>query len=496
MALGGNIAGFISRILQKLKESYALDTRALSLMRVATALILLADLAIRSTSLTAHYTAEGVVPFKEVGVSFWRSGYFSLFQFNDSFGYVAFLFALAALIFFCLLIGYRTRIFSVLAWLMLLSIQNRNHGILQCGDDVLRLLLFWGIFLPWGNFYSIDAKRYPGMQREKKYFDVPVIAYLLLIFSVYFFTGILKDSSEWDWSEGTGYYYALSLDQMVLPLGKALLPHTELLKFLTVSAKWLEILTPFLLFIPFRKSRFRMLAFFAFLTFQISIGLTLFVGLFYLINIASTLGLLSEKAMDKLEKLFRINRKQLSEEDVGHPFAQLMKNYYLRVARNCFVFFCMALCFIWNLGNVEGAGLGVSGNATFKFGFMLRLDQRWNMFAPRVFKEDGWLVMEGITSKGEHIDINRDGKPVNFTKPEYALDYIKDDRWRKYQENFVIPDNLFMQHYYCEYLIKDWNRGNSTNPIDTLNVVYMKEFTLPPGEPQKIEKVVFCKCWK
>lgn len=469
--------------------------RALSLMRILMGALLLTDLLIRASSLTAHYTGQGVVPFNEVGISFWRNGFFSLYQFSDQTWFVALLFFITGLVYICLLLGYRTRIFSVLAWLLLLSLQNRNMAVLQCGDDELRLILFWGIFLPWGNFYSVDARRYRGMQKETVYFDVPGLAYVLLIFSVYFFTGILKTSAEWDSSEGSAFYYALSLDEMVWPLGKMLLPYTGLLKTLTIAAKWIEICVPFLLFIPFRNAACRMVLFFIFTAFHIAIGLTLFVGLFSFISIFSLAGLLSPKVMDRLEKLIRIKPRVFKKDDLADPADVIGKNYYFRVIRNCFVFFCLALCFIWNLGNLENRPLKIS-DRFFKFGFMLRLDQRWNMFAPSVVKDDGWFIMDGLTPDKRHIDINRQGAAVDYAKPDNVLRYIKDDRWRKYQENYVMPDNLFLRHYYCEYLIKDWNTHHPENPVDTLSVVYMKEFTLPPGQKQEVVKADYCKCWK
>ena len=49
-----------------------------------------------------------------------------------------------------LLVGYRTGLATCVSWFMLLSVQARNPIILQGGDVLLRLLLFWGIFLPLG----------------------------------------------------------------------------------------------------------------------------------------------------------------------------------------------------------------------------------------------------------------------------------------------------------------------------------------------------------
>lgn len=485
---------FLDRIYTHLKANYALDIRALSLMRVLIAGLLLADLIIRASSFIAHYTKEGAVPFFEVASAFWRDGYFSLYQYSDEPGYAALLFGITGFVYICLLLGYRTRIFTALSWLLLMSLQNRNHAVLQCGDDELRLILFWGMFLPWGSFYSVDGRRYPAMQRETRYFDVPGIAYVLLIFSVYFFTGMLKDSPEWDAREGSAFYYALNLDQLAWPLGKKLLQYPELLKVLTITTRWLEVTVPFLLFIPFRNSFFRMVVFATLTGFHLAIALTLYVGLFYLISIFSLVGLLSPACMDKFDRALHIRRKP-REDDMQNPADLITKNYYFRVTRNSFVFFCMSLCLIWNLSGLEDLGLRVS-DRVFKFGYMLRLDQRWNMFAPTVIKNDGWFVMDGRTGAGRRIDINREGAPVDFSKPENVLKLIKDDRWRKYQENFVMPDNLFMQIHYCRYLLKDWNTRRADKPIDTLTIVYMKELTPPPGQAARVVKEPLCKCWK
>jgi hypothetical protein len=484
-------ANFIENFLARLKNIYGLDVRALSLMRIGIALVLLLDLCIRASSLKAHYTSAGAVPFIDVEKAYWQPGYFSLFSFCDEYWYALLLFIVTGIIYLFVLAGYKTRLFTFLAWVMLTSLQNRNTLILQGGDDELRLLIFWGMFLPWGNFYSFDAKKY--IRPLEKYFSVASLGYVLLIFSVYFFSGVLKRSSEWQWSDGTAVYYAFNLDQMAWPLAKTVLAYPGLLKFLSFTVRWAEILLPFLLFIPVRNSLFRMVFVLLIASLHVGISLTLYVGLFYLISIASLIGLLSPAVMDKFDKKFNVN-KNISNDNASTPLLQkLRENYYFKVLLNCALFFLAALSLIWNFATVENSGLGVAPKFN-SIGYAVRLNQNWGMFAPTVLKDDGWYIMEGVTPDKKTIDINRDGKVVDFTKPKNFIEFIKDDRWRKFGENYMLAANGFMREFYCSYLLKDWNKHNPGNKIDSLTVIYMKEPTPPPGKPLNATKENLCGC--
>ncbi|MEO8761283.1 MAG: HTTM domain-containing protein [Bacteroidia bacterium] len=463
-------------------------------MRIAIALILLTDLCIRATSLTAHYTELGVVPFNALELSYWKVGYFSLFQFCDTYAFALFVFIITGITYLFLLAGYKTRLVSLLSWLLLTSLQNRNTLILQGGDDLLRLILFWGIFLPWGNFYSVDYKLKKAYNNKKTVLSVATLGYVILLFSVYFFTGLLKTGAEWN-SEGTALHYALSLDQMTWPLGKMLLSHQTLLKFLTVFVRWSEMLVPFLLFIPFKNSKFRMLFVLCIVVFQVSISLTLFVGLFYLIGLTTLIGLLPTEIMNWFDGKINHVEKAISTKNHLSFFAKISANYYFNVIKNSFLFFCIALCMLWNVGTVNGSGLAVSDNF-FTFGYGLRFNQSWGMFAPTVFKDDGWYVMEGTTNDSLKIDINRNGAKVDYTKPVSVLAYIKDDRWRKYYENYLFTYNDFMRPYLCNYLLVDWNKNHLGKKITALKIIYMKEVSVLPNQKQMVTKEVLCTCGK
>ena len=67
-----------------------------------------------------------------------------------------------------LLIGYRTKLFTFVCWFFCISIQNRNGFLLNSGDELLRMLLFWGMFLPLGAKFSLDRSMNQNEFKEKK----------------------------------------------------------------------------------------------------------------------------------------------------------------------------------------------------------------------------------------------------------------------------------------------------------------------------------------
>ena len=194
-------AFFVSAILSSLKKislffhrAYTPDLRALSLMRIGVAAVVITDLLIRMSDLGAHYTSEGIWPNHLVRTFGWNPGYWSLHLLNDNIGYQAAIFSLHLLAALCLLAGYRTRLATLLVWLLYVSLHNRNIFILQAGDDLLRLCLFWALFLPWGTRYSLDIIL---QNKPARVLLFPGLGYLLLIASVYFFTALLKSGDEW-----------------------------------------------------------------------------------------------------------------------------------------------------------------------------------------------------------------------------------------------------------------------------------------------------------
>lgn len=484
-----------------MKNYLSFDLRALALMRIALASVIMLDLCNRLTDLEVFYSNTGVVPLNMLFENVWNRYFISIHTISGMWQVQLVLFLFA---FFCaimLFIGYRTKLFTLLSWFMMLSLHNRNGLILQGGDDLLRMVLFWGIFIPWGAYYSYDNIRSPHENRNTRIVTVATVAYLLQICYIYTGSALLK-GPEWS-RDFTALYYTYSLDQISYPITHYFYYHPELLKQLTAIAYFFELLVPVLFFIPVKHSLLRTLAVLTIIVFHSLNLMTLLIGLFPVIGISTTLGILPTEAMDWLENKTKKFRAHTAESftGIGAAIAKLIpwkkQNYELGhihyKIRTAVLIFLTVFTFDWNFSNLSFINSKISENFRF-IGYSLRLDQNWGMFAPGVFKDDGWYVVEGITNENEHVNMLKPEQPLSYAKPLHVVDMFKSDRWRKYSENFIFSENEFMRGYFCNYTKRIWNEQHPDKYIGTVQVIYMEEFTLPDYKYSLPKKTLLWEC--
>ncbi|UOQ51008.1 HTTM domain-containing protein [Hymenobacter cellulosivorans] len=493
-----------------LGRPFTLDLRALALLRAAVAGVVLLDLGIRSTDLEAHYSNQGVLPVAALYDHLWTPYQFSLHAATGLWQLQALLFGLAAGCAVALLLGYHTRLATLLSWILLVSVQNRNPMIGQGGDDLLRMLLFWGLFLPWGRVWSRDARQ-RGPVLSYAYCSAATVAYVVQLALLYWCTALLKFGPEWT-QQGTALYYALSLDQLVLPLGKVLYPYPALLRILTLGTWYGELLVPFLLFLPFGVRRARLAFLFLTLSFHLGVSLTLFVGLFFIICSVAGLGLLPASTLSWLQtqalrlwaywqqhaaktRQFALHWPRLpwrlEQQPTGlGPATRVL----LRGAREAVVGVLLLYVCWWNLDGIATTPSLLMSEPLRWLGYAFRVDQHWGMFAPTVFKDDGWYILEGSTPDGRLLDLNRGGQPASYGKPAAVVSLFSNDRWRKYSENYLFVSNEWMRPYYCNYLLRKWRENPANPPLSHLVVVYMKEVSLPDYQVAEPTREVLCEC--
>jgi len=294
--------------IAKLKEVLGIDVRSLAVFRVSLALIILFDLFIRSKELVAHYTDLGVLPRADLIAHFSNSYWVSVHLISGQAFVQVLLFLVAAVFAFALLIGYKTRTATIVSWFLLISLHSRNPLVLQGGDIVLRVILFWAMFLPLGAYWSYDSlknnKRVP-----KNVFSFGTLGILLQVAGLYVFAAFHKTGREW-FPDGTALYYAFSADSFATPLAKFLLSFPDLLMYLTFSVLFFELLGPFLLFIPLFFGQVRTTMTFAFFALILGMGLTLHISHFTWISLASFLVFLPCWFWEKFPEFFYKKRSE------------------------------------------------------------------------------------------------------------------------------------------------------------------------------------------
>jgi hypothetical protein len=468
----------------KLDELFGADVRALAVLRIGLALIILVDLVQRSSDLIRHYSDAGVLPRADLLHLAPRRSLLSIHVLSGAWEVQALLFVAAGLCALALLVGYRTRLATIASWFFFVSLTSRNPMILLGGDVLIRVVLFWAMFLPLGARYSVDrgSRRGPNAHGPRV-LSAATVAYLVQMVLVYWVTALRKSDPEWR-TEGTALYYALSLDHLTTPLGHLLLEFPALLNALTHGVLWLEIVGPLLLFSPVLTTPMRSLTVLAFVLLHVGIGLTLRIGLFPWISALAMVVFLPTRFWDGLRSMARTDERAPSVGAAAPPVPP-------RTLRSRLLGFgliaLLVYVSIWNVAALPASPITLSAPLR-SIGLALRLDQTWSMFAPSPLKDDGWYVIPGRLRSGEVVDVFRDGAAVRWDKPDSVAATYPNTRWRRYM--MILPNHLEYAPSYGRYLCNNWNRTHDDGSrLEELEIVFVVERTLPDyrrSEPRNV----------
>jgi hypothetical protein len=501
------------RLANRLRDAFAADPRSLAAARIAIGSLLLADLVIRARDLRAHYTDGGVLPLgplREQWLGGWR---WSLHGAGGSAAFEAALFALAGAAAVALLLGWRTRWTTVVAWLLTVSLQNRNPLVLTGADSLLRALVLWGCFLPWGDRWSLDARRRAraagGPAGLAPVATIGTVAWTCQVILVHGMAGLLKTGDEWRRSL-TAVYYTLHIDQYQLPLGELLLRLPDrALRLATAEVLLAELLVPLLLLgglvAPGLRDRLRWAVIAVLGLLHLGLAAALALGLFPWVNLASLALFVPAGFWAWCARRFGASRGGavpvpavgVPGGAAGGPASRATPGRALSAAGTALGAVLLGVVVWWNVTTLPAAkGLPVP-QPLRAFAQVLRLDQRWNLFAPRPMTDDGWYVVPGALESGELVDVSRGGAPVRLaqldqrSKPADVSREFGSYRWRKYLQNLRQPRrNARHRELYGAYLCRQWNESHSgAERVAALQLIYVRERTQPPGLPAKIDRV-------
>lgn len=469
---------------------FEIDLRALAAFRITLGALLLADLGLRAVDMTAFYTDAGVLPRAALFELYPGLADISLHATVGSVWAQAILFAITGAFGLALLAGYRTQIATVGSLVLLGSLHARNPIVLNAGDLLLLHFLFWGVFLPLGRRWSIDARRSGNTEEGECALSVASVAVLLQVVIVYAANAAFKLRHD-VWTSGDALGHVFDLDRLTVLLGPYLAQYPGLLEVLTWL--WLALVTASVLLVVLVGWP-RVLLVVAFAGAHVGMLLTLRVGVFPLISIAGLLLFLPADIWDRVEDRGRPVEGRL--EGVleggrgplrpGHVVSTSADATDVTIpagvsrggsrAVTIVVAVALVLVLAWN-----AVTLGY-GDPPAAVETTVDPDQhRWDMFAAGG-GDDGWYVVPGELESGEQVDAFGHSQ-VDWDRPPDVADTYPSHRWLLYLVKIQHPAYADHRVHFAEYLCREWN-SNHDDRLVGLTVYYVEQPTQIQGEAE------------
>lgn len=139
-------------------STWGCNEYSLALFRISLGSLLLAELILRYRFLHPFYSDEGTFPIK-----FLQHNIDTIYRIvclhchSGTMSYQIFLLTIQVVCAASFTLGYKTKISSILCWFLYLSLTLRNTWLAFILDRYFHFLLFYSIFLPLSNVWSLDA---------------------------------------------------------------------------------------------------------------------------------------------------------------------------------------------------------------------------------------------------------------------------------------------------------------------------------------------------
>jgi Vitamin K-dependent gamma-carboxylase len=470
----------LAKLKQALRDTFSIDPRSLALMRVLLGFFLLVDLATRAVDLEAFSTDAGVFPRFDLPAPGSLHG--SLHALAGGAVFEAALFVLAALVAITLLVGWHARIAVVLTWVLTISLHNRSPAILISGDKVIRLVLFWSLFLPLGARGGLDARR-----RDRQGENAPVVSLagallLLQVFAIYPITVVRKMQSA-PWRDLSMVARVMAVDGVTSPLGRLFRVVPAILPAFAAMTILIEAVGPILALTSFKRGKVRTFAVLGMVVFHLLLlGTMLFLGLFPLIMTVAWSVFLppwfweeglprarrwSERSAPWLARAFAAIARLIHRVEGPPADAAPRVGRFQSAARvTAAVAVASAAALI-----VADAALSSGGSKrppTRTAIDFLRLDQDWELYTGVMTNR--YHVYAAKLEDGAWVDLHRGGAPLDWNHPRNRPE---NNRWWKYLLHVVDQPETFASNL-SVYLVRGWEKDHPHRRVESIDIVMLE----------------------
>lgn len=448
----------LRQVWAKLRDLFSIDLRSLALFRIGLGVCVLADVVTRSSDLVGLYTDHGALPREVLLAMDGRGVYLSAHYWASSQTWLqALLFWTTGAAAVALLVGWRTRLATLTCWYLVSSVQIRQPLGYMAGDSILRLLLFWGAFLPLGARFSWDGSRETLPRPRNAHFSGATVALLIQVALIYWTTGLRKSGPLW-W-DGQAVSYALRADEWATPVGVWLRGMPSVLEPLNYATLIVELFGPFLAFVPLQTGSFRLATIALFWVFHLSLAAAMNIGLFPLFSLVAWLPFLPPQVW-----------RQRSGSDERHDRTTAERRSRLESTLALVVLAYVLLLLAERTALVPRLIPG----PILTIGKVLRVQQAWGMFAPDP---------PTTTARHEVRVVFSDG--AELTAPAAAS-----FRWTVYLYHFnarPAPDSPMAQslRHFGMYQCERWRRAPVEQSKTAVDRVVLTAYVrgLDPGSP-------------
>jgi len=451
-----------------LRQRLGIDARTLAAFRISLGLVLIVDLLLRIRNLGMFYTDDGVLPVSLLAEQSPMVARVSLHALSGEMWFQIVLVCIALIFALAVTIGYKTRIATGISLILLLSLHARNPYVLSGGDALLQHLLFWSVFLPLGERWSIDAHR-RGAPREQ-IITAASASLLIQVLLVYGVNAVLKLRGE-RWMAGDAVASIFALDQFTVLLG----PHLQELPVVLEIANWLWIgllvASPLLILLT---GRLRIILVGAFGAMHFGMLLTMHLGIFPLVSIIALIPFLPSDVWNTFDRNPLLNRLKLAvipfqtflSEKL--PFGSSKNSFFgvewspIRLIQTIPAVLLVGVI-LFNAIALGFAPVPAQADETLSGAYS---DSRWTMFAPYPPTEDRWYVAPSKTESANQVDAFHRSE-IQWEHPNNIAATYSSARERKYMSNMRHDEDL--RPSFARYLCERWNR-NHEDELQTVSV--------------------------